>query len=291
MNIVFATCLTQPEISLSDQVFADALEREGAVVSGAPWNALSAPFLDADGVIIRTTWDYFDHYPLFVSWLDILQENDVRVLNSLEILRWNIHKGYLFDLQNARAPVLPMVSVVERVEAIQQAATKNGWSKAVLKCLVSGTARGLSVFDASSVEQIEHAINVAKPWSEFGLVVQPFMPQIESAGELSMVFIDGEFSHAVQKTPKAGEFRIQSEFGGTYTRATPSEQALRAAKTCLACVEDKFGEQPLYARVDGLIVNEEFQLMELELAEPELMFNLAPEAAANMAVAVNRRWR
>ncbi len=291
MNIVFATCLIQPTISSSDQVFAEALEQCGAKVSGAAWNAKSKPFLSADGVIIRATWDYFDHYPQFITWLDLLQKNGIRVLNSLDILRWNVHKSYLFDLQEAGAPVLPMVAVENRVESIQRAAQENGWSNAVLKCLVSGTARGLSLFDASSAQQIEQAIEVAKPWSEFGLVVQPFMSEIKSAGELSMVFIEGELAHAVQKIPKADEFRIQSVFGGQYERVEPSEQSLRAAKHCLSCVENRFNEQPLYARVDGLVVDGAFQLMELELAEPELMFNLAPDAARTMAVAVMTRWQ
>ena len=289
MHIVFATCLTQPAISSSDSVLARALETRGATVSGAPWNGPSAPFTRADGVLIRTTWDYFDHFAEFQLWLDQLEANSVKVQNSLATLRWNIHKSYLFEMLEAGAPVLPIVAVEPNVESIKAAAMKHGWSKAVLKCLVSGTARGLSLFDSHSVDDTTRAIEVARPWSEFGLVVQPFMPQIQSTGELSMVFINGCFAHAVCKTPKADEFRIQSEFGGRYERVRPSEQSLRAASECLEHAATKLDGLPLYARVDGLIVDGEFQLMELELAEPELMFNLAPEAADLMADALVRR--
>ncbi|MFK8029347.1 MAG: RimK family alpha-L-glutamate ligase [Gammaproteobacteria bacterium] len=289
MHIVFATCLTQPAISTSDSILARALEQRGVTVSGAPWNGAFEPFTQADGVLIRTTWDYFDHFPEFQLWLNQLETQGVRVQNSLATLHWNIHKSYLFDLHNAGAPVLPMVAVEPKVASVQAAASQHGWRKAVLKCLVSGTARGLSLFDSDSVEDIAKAIEVAQPWSEFGLVVQPFMPQIKTAGELSMVFVDGRFAHAVCKTPKAEEFRIQSEFGGRYERVQPSEQALGAAAVCLEHAANKLDEWPLYARVDGLIIEDAFKLMELELAEPELMFNLAPDAAELMADALLAR--
>ncbi len=178
MHIVFATGLAQPDVSKSDSVLARALEDDGALVSGAPWNGDFEPFVQADAVVIRTTWDYFDHYSLFCQWLDKLEAHGVTVLNSLAILRWNIHKSYLFELQDAGAVVLPMVGVDADVSSIQQAAVGNGWNRAVLKCLVSGTARGLSLFDSDSVEQIEQAIEVAAPWSQHGLVVQPFMSEI-----------------------------------------------------------------------------------------------------------------
>ncbi len=289
MNVVFATCQTQPEISTSDRVLARALESDGAAVSGAPWNGDFEPFLQAQVVVIRTTWDYFDHYPEFCLWLDRLEAHDVQVLNSLAILRWNIHKSYLFDLKRAGAPVLPMVGVESDVPSIQSAAVDHGWDRAVLKCLVSGTARGLSLFDSDSVEQIEQAIGVAAPWSQYGLVVQPFMPEIKDSGELSMVYVDGSFSHAVCKTPKSDEFRIQSEFGGQYARVEPDDAVKQAATDCLDRAGQLVGDAPLYARVDGLMVDGAFQLMELELAEPELMFNLAPEAADTMAGAIRRR--
>ncbi len=104
-----------------------------------------------------------------------------------------------------------------------------------------------------------------------------------------MVFVEGGFAHAVCKTPKTDEFRIQSEFGGQYSSVEPSSESKNAARNCLDHVERILGETPLYARVDGLIVDEAFQLMELELAEPELMFNLAPDAAETMAAAILQR--
>lgn len=291
MNIVFATCNAQPDISASDAQLAAALKARGAHVTGAPWNSAIAPFLASDCVIIRTTWDYFEHYEAFVEWLDTLEANHVNVLNSVQTLRWNIHKSYLFDLQDAGAPTLPMASVSSDVEDILQVVNQNGWNRPVLKCLVSGTARGLSLFDPSSPASIEQALEVARPWSRYGLIVQPFMPEIKSGGELSLVHVNGEFSHAVCKTPKENEFRIQSEFGGTYQRVEPAASVKEAAAHCLEVASQFIDRTPLYARVDGLIVGGEFRLMELELSEPELMFNLASESAQVCAAAIEKNMR
>lgn len=279
MHLVFATCHTQPEISASDSVLAAALRERGVTVTGAPWNGPVEPFLLADAVVIRTTWDYFDHYERFVTWLDALELESVQVHNSIDILRWNIHKRYLFDLQQAGAPVLPMVSVDNTVASVQAAARRHNRPGAVLKCLVSGTARGQSRFHFGAVEQIERALEAASPWATHGLVVQPFMPEILEQGELSLVHIDGGFTHAVRKTPKAGEYRIQSEFGGRYERVEPEASTLATALRCLELAAERIGSMPLYARVDGLVIDGDFRLMELELAEPELMFGLAPESA------------
>ncbi|MEM7082102.1 MAG: hypothetical protein AAF465_05170 [Pseudomonadota bacterium] len=289
MNIVLATCLKQPDISVSDQVLADALRRTGCDVSGVPWNGDWQPFAEADAVIIRTTWDYFEYYPEFTQWLDKLVTADLFVANPLPVLRWNAHKQYLFDLIERGAPVLPMMAVEHDAPAIAQLTTEQGWDKAVLKCLISGTARGLSRFQPADLSSIERALEVASPWSEYGLMVQPFMPQIQDHGEVSMVFIDDVFSHAVLKTPKENEFRIQSEFGGRYARVEPETQWLDAASDCLEAARAATDSDTLYARVDGLVVDGQFKLMELELTEPELMFNLAPESANRLADAVRQR--
>jgi glutathione synthase/RimK-type ligase-like ATP-grasp enzyme len=116
-------------------------------------------------------------------------------------------------------------------------------------------------------------------------LVQPFQPEIQTDGELSLIFIDGEYSHAVVQRPVAGDYRVQLMFGGVATVTDPSPDVLESARAVLAAV----GGQPLYARVDGVVVNGRFLLMELELIEPYLFLPESPQATQKLAAAVAER--
>ena len=113
-------------------------------------------------------------------------------------------------------------------------------------------------------------------------LVQPFLPEIQTDGELSLVFIDGDYSHAVVQRPVAGDYRVQVMFGGVATVTDPAPEVLDSARAVLAAV----GGQPLYARVDGVVVNGRFLLMEVELIEPYLFLPQSPEASQKLAAAV-----
>jgi len=115
-----------------------------------------------------------------------------------------------------------------------------------------------------------------------GAMVQQFIPGIRTRGEWSLSFFAGRFSHAVIKTPKAGDFRVQAEHGGSERRVPPPDFVLAAAKRALAAL----AEVPLYARVDGVENDGQFLLMELELIEPTLYLTHDPEAPARFADAI-----
>jgi len=105
-------------------------------------------------------------------------------------------------------------------------------------------------------------------------------------GELSLVFIDGDFSHAVAKRPQRGEFRINSQYQGQIVRASPSVAVLAQAHALLT----KLPELPLYARIDGVVTADEtFCLIELEVNEPGLYFQYAPERAAHFTTAIGAK--
>lgn len=282
-RIIFATCLADERILPSDRVLGDALEKRGATVIGAPWNGPFSVFEGADLVLIRTTWDYFEAADDYYHWFEALEAASLKVLNPLATLRWNARKDYLFEIQAKGAPLIPTVRVEENIDNIISTAKEHGWDRAVLKCLLSGGARGLSLIDPTDATQVEQALEAAKPWSASGLMLQPFLPQIKTDGELSLIYLFGAFSHAIRKTPKDGEIRIQSEFGGQYQRIEVSDETLAAAEKCLACAPGMPDTPPAYARIDGLILEDGFRLMEMELTEPELMFDHAPEAAEKMA--------
>jgi len=125
---------------------------------------------------------------------------------------------------------------------------------------------------------------------ERDLMVQPFLPAIATEGELSLVFIAGGFSHAVRKRPKPGDFRVQEEHGGTAEREEISPDLVRQAAQALAAAP----EPPLYARVDGVVLDGTLMVMELELVEPMLYFGWSAASPARFveglaAAAAGRR--
>ncbi len=287
-KITLATCLEQPALSASDTLLKSALEAEGFLVSSAPWNGSFAPFAEADMVLIRSTWDYFDKLDEFYGWLEKMQSAHLQVENSPEILRWNACKDYLFELSSAGVNLLPTLKVDPTPAAILATAKAQNWHRVVLKCLASGGAKGLSVFHIDEPGAIEAALQAALPYQQHGLMLQPFYPQIEH-GELSLLFFGGQFSHAVLKRPKSGDFRVQSVYGGAYDLFEPDQATLEVARQILSKAPGGAQQPPAYARIDGLLIDGAFQLMEMELTEPELMFEQMPSAAKRLAAVLKAR--
>ena len=112
--------------------------------------------------------------------------------------------------------------------------------------------------------------------------VQALIPEISTLGEASLVFIAGEYSHAVTKRPKSGEILCQADHGGSTGTAIAPDWAISEARRVLTMVPG----EPLYARVDAVILDHAFQLMEVELIEPELFFTYAPDGADRLATAL-----
>jgi glutathione synthase/RimK-type ligase-like ATP-grasp enzyme len=135
-----------------------------------------------------------------------------------------------------------------------------GWKSAVVKPTISASAHGLERISAG-----EPGRRVAGP-----AMVQQYVPEVAESGEWSLIFFQGEYSHAVLQLPASGDFRVQSECGGAATRAVPGRRVMDAAR----CIMDALPEQPLYARIDGIEDNRGFLLMEAELIEPALFLEL-----------------
>lgn len=104
--------------------------------------------------------------------------------------------------------------------------------------------------------------------------MQEFRPEIKELGETSFIFFDGKFSHAVNKKPVENDFRVQIQYGGKYTLIEPNTDLLLQAELVLSKIPEKL----LYARVDGIVIENKLHLMEIELIEPDLYFDLADGA-------------
>ncbi|HJU41582.1 MAG TPA: hypothetical protein VJ691_02170 [Vicinamibacterales bacterium] len=282
MTLIFATCHDRPLIAPDDEPLAAALRGRGVRVTPAPWTEIEPSSSDATPVLLRSTWDYHRSPLMFTSWLDAVANEGRTMWNDPVIARGNIDKLYLQQFE-ARGIAMPRTYWLDHVDqpAVRQALAECGWDRAVLKPRVAATAYGTFLVTRES----ELSSGDLAPARASGALLQEFVPEIESQGEISLVYCDGMFSHAVVKRAITGDFRVQSDFGGSAAPFTPSRQLLAFADRVLAILH----EPCLYARVDLVESSRGPLLMELELIEPELFFLIIPTAADRFADAIARR--
>ena len=281
--IALVTYDARPHATEDDRFLVDALTARGAKVDERSWSDRSARWEQYDGVIVRSCWDYF-HRPIeFQDWLDALERRGARVFNDTATLRWNADKRYLRDLDARGVPVIPTHWIDRGAPAsLDEVRARTGWSELVVKPAVSGGAH--RTWRASPGDAADDQRLVAL-CADDTVLVQPLVDEIERDGEWSLIFIDGAFSHAVIKRPRPGDFRVQTEHGGTVEGIAPSASIIDDAARAIAAA-GAAGGPPLYARVDGCVVADRLMLMELELLEPELFLRMDASAADRLAVAL-----
>lgn len=267
MKLAIATCTKQPQLAESDKPLIPLFERSGVTVEPAIWNDENVNWQSYDGVLIRSVWDYHLHPVGFGNWLTMLKAKSVYTLNPVATIRQNQHKFYLKQLQQKGIEIVPTV-FLDKTENLDLSEIKTlGWEKAVIKPAVSASAFLTRLFAVNDLQLIEREFKEVA--SERELLVQPFMPEVTEQGEISMLFFNRKYSHAVLKVPQRGDFRVQKEFGGVTTAFNPDKTVVESATNILEQVEGEL----LYGRVDGIIKDGRFVLMELELIEPFLFFD------------------
>lgn len=283
MTVALATARDLEATDQDDRPLADALERAGVEVVVVPWDEPRDWAAD-DLVVIRSTWDYTHRLDEFLDWARTV-DAATTLWNPFEVVRWNTHKGYLIELEERGAPVVP-TAWLGQGDRIDLAALldSRGWKDVVAKPAIGAGSRGLVRIGSGMVELGQHHLDALLARGD--VMVQPYQSAVETSGETSVVFIDGELSHAVRKVPAAGEIRIQVDFGGRYERIEPDRETARLA----AWVLEATGHEFLYARVDLLPDSAgQPQLAELEVVEPSLYLTWVPEAADRLAGAIARR--
>jgi hypothetical protein len=284
LNIAFATSVAQSDLTPDDRLAVAALTERGARVTAAVWSDPSVEWTAFDSIVVRSTWDYHRHAQQFRDWIEALEVADARVWNPPAVLRWNMEKTYLRDLERAGVPVVP-TAWLSRGSAADFGALleERSWRDAVVKPVISA--------GANRTWRIAHAIapetqaQLAESLELGDVMVQPFVPEIQTNGEWSLMFIDGEFSHAVRKTPTEGDFRVQAGFGGRSDTETPDCAVLNAARRVLDAAPAPW----LYVRVDGIETESGFVLLELEMLEPALFFSHSPAGTVRFAESIISR--
>jgi glutathione synthase/RimK-type ligase-like ATP-grasp enzyme len=283
-RVALVTCAAYPDLFEDDLPLASALQDLGITPIPATWDDPAIDWMAFDALVIRTPWDYFERAAEFRAWLDARIASGVRMCNAGDILDWNYDKSYLLGLEAAGVVLVP-TAVIGRGEQVDVAALARarGWDEIVIKPTISGGAyrtHRFRVADAAAYQQEIDATLVDR-----GVLVQPFLPEILDGGELSLLFFDGMFSHAVCKRPKPGDYRVQFQFGGTTERVEVDPALVEQARACVLAAPSL----PVYARVDGVVKDGQFLLMELEVFEPLMFLSHDPEAAGRFARAVRGR--
>ncbi|GAA2823105.1 hypothetical protein [Kribbella solani] len=275
-RIAIATSAGYAELHPDERPLLDALRAAGLDPVVEVWTDPSVTWSAYDAVLLRTVWDYFLRYAEFTEWLALLDKSGVPVLNDTEQVRWNSDKQYLLELREKGVAIVP--SQVAAGACLREVVAGLTGQEIVIKPTVSGNALHTVRALAGSPE-LDQAL---AELPDLVYLVQPFLPEIQSAGEWSLLFFDGEFSHAVVKRPAAGDYRVQESYGGQVIPTDPPADVLATAQAALSAS----GPTPLYARVDGVVVNGRFLLMEIELIEPYLFLPQSPTAATHLATAL-----
>jgi len=283
-RICFVTCRTWPEISESDRLVQQALEARGATVEARAWNAPEADWDGFDAIVLRSNWDYHFNPDAFLGWLDRLERAGARIWNPPALVRWNLTKAYLLELARAGVPTVATVILADATRAgLEAVMAARGWSRVVMKPVISASAHDTRLVSGATMDEAVAALEsgtIRRP-----VLVQPFVEEIQTRGEWSLVFIDGELTHAVLKRPAPDEFRVQPRLGGTVETPPPPDGVRAVARAALAALP----VPPLYARIDGVETTAGFLIMEVEVNEPGLFFPYAPAAADRFAEALLRR--
>jgi len=288
MNIALVTCdiLAQyaaPNVEDEDTLLTRYLREQGHHVEPRVWTNPAVEWEKYDVVLLKSPWDYFDRIDDFYAWLDRMEALRVPLLNPPGIVRWNTNKRYLRDMEQAGVRIAPTQWLPRGTRFDEEAAYATlQTDHLVVKPAVSGGAKNTFALLRGESSIRTPDLNELLRHEDF--LVQPFLPQIKEQGEWSLVYLGGEYSHCVLKTPKAGDFRVQHYLGGGIQPRPAPEHLRRTANAIVA----QFAPGCLYARVDGVEIDGELVLMELELIEPFLYLATEPEALARYAHGLKR---
>ncbi len=283
-HIAFATYTGLPDGTPDDRLLLPAFAERGVDVSFAAWDDAGVEWASFDAVVVRSTWDYYRRPDDFRAWLDRLEASGAHVFNSVDTMRANVDKRYLRELEAQGIRIVDTEWIARgEVVDLDGVMARRGWSEAVVKPAVSAGAFETFRVEVGAARASQPRVDAL---SENGVVlIQPFLSEIADAGEWSLVYFDGRFSHATLKRARPGDFRVQLRYGGTEQAADAPPAARQAADQLVSLLPSP----PLFARVDGVMLGGSFALMELELIEPALFFHCDPLAPNRFADALASR--
>ncbi len=274
--VLLATCTYFPDGEPGHEALDAALHARDLEARWVLWDDPSVDWAAADLVAVRSTWDYDSRVDEFLGWAAGLGP---RMLNGIEVFRWNTDKRYLLDLQDAGLPVVPTMSA-DTPDDVRRLAARH--PVAVVKPRVAAGGRGLDV--VSDAGAWEPRVDGRGPW-----IVQPLVESIHHDGEISVFVLGGHAVSQVDKLPSATDIRVHEMYGGRSQPVPLRPEAAQLATEAVATVVDLLGRELAYGRVDMMRHRERLVVSEVELIEPGLYLDVLPSNAAPFADLVAAR--
>lgn len=283
---VFLTMDSLDDYCCYDHLLYAPMNELGWNVEEISWRAEGVDWGQYDVVLIRSPWDYMFDPDGFIKVLEDIDKSGAHLENSLNIAKWNIEKTYLKDMEKKGVPCIPTLWR-DRFDAEDGRSFFDalGVDEIIIKPVLSAGAKNTYRLHVSVFEEKTEVLQ--SDFSSRAFMVQPFLESIIDPGEYSLFYFGGEYSHAIQKKPKENDFRVQEEHGGILSKIDPDAGLLDSASQALGFLD----EVPLYARIDLVPYKDKSVLIEMELIEPSLYFNLDEDAPMRFARAFDMRMR
>lgn len=260
------------------QFLKEALKAKGLTVARTYWDDPNYDWSQTKAVVFRTIWDYFERFDEFWPWIENIKEKTI-LINPYSLIKWNIDKHYLKDLQAKGISIVPTHFVdTGNWQSLKEVCIINQWKNIVIKPAISGAAfHTYKIFEREIPEKEDLFKKLVE---ERDMLVQEYQETITTLGEASLMVFNGKFTQAILKKAKAGDFRVQDDFGGTVHPYEASKEEIAFAEKVFAACDP----MPAYGRADIIWDNEgKIYLSELEIVEPELWVRNNPASANDFA--------
>ncbi len=282
-KIGFVTSEVDPELIADDRLAIPFLNQYGFSVDPVVWDSPSIQIADFDLLIFRSCWNYHRKYPEFLTFLDRVKKSQVPVYNPIETIQWNLNKKHILEFDGKIA--VPRTKWIENRRFFAEDVLEKTLSEWNVNQLVVKPAVSLSGHDTYLIDRLDFAkINliIRELLKERDVLIQEYIPEIKTEGEISLIFFNRAFSHAIRKVPAKNEFRIHQEYGGERFPIEASTESISYGKKLLEHVSGKL----LYARVDIVETKSGPVLIELEVTDPMLFLGNSDLAAKRFADAI-----
>jgi glutathione synthase/RimK-type ligase-like ATP-grasp enzyme len=288
MNIAIASSIDNIGKISEDVLLRDTLQQLGANSEIIVWDDDSVNWDKYDAVVLRSVWDYYIKYDLFIKWLEILNSKGIPLINDTKIVRWNIQKDKQFStLTDMGLPIIPYA--ISNSSDFNPEYFMDKWhtDALVIKPTVSASGYNTFIIGGNGIKNSIGKSEIANIFQNSQFIIQPFIKNI-TQGEYAVVFIDGQYSHTSIRFPGRFEEKKSAQY---IEKDQVPESVMKIANMCAGNIQRHFKCAPVYARydiVDGYV-------MEIELAEPDLMTRTIQDETErktvikNLAMAIIKR--